>query len=198
MGRLVDPLRERMRVIAVDNRGAGRSDKPDQPYSIAMFATDALAVLDAVGVGRAVVFGLSMGGRVALELALRHADRVSGLVLVSTGARVQRTRARWLMTSVLPRLPIARSAYPQPYHAFRRQLAATGAYDASSRLGEIAVPTLILHGRRDHTAPPVLAEELHRGIAGSGLRWLDGGHLSPLLRQRDRTVAAVTEFVAHG
>ena len=72
------------RVIAFDNIGAGRSSKPNRPYTIEEMADHAAAVLDAAGVRRSGVVGLSMGGMIAQELALRHPDQVHRLVLGCT------------------------------------------------------------------------------------------------------------------
>jgi 3-oxoadipate enol-lactonase len=74
------------RTILLDNRGAGRSDAPPGPYSIPQMADDALAVLDAAGVTIARVFGASMGGMIAQELALNHPERVHSLILGCTAA----------------------------------------------------------------------------------------------------------------
>ena len=71
-------------VIAFDNRGAGRSDKPSGAYSISLLADDAAALLDELGIGGAHVFGMSMGGMIAQELVLRHPERVKTLVLGAT------------------------------------------------------------------------------------------------------------------
>lgn len=73
-------------VITFDNRGTGQSDKPDVPYSIEMFADDAAGVLDHLRIERAHIFGVSMGGMIAQEFALRHARRVKALVLGCTTA----------------------------------------------------------------------------------------------------------------
>jgi len=77
----------RFRCIAFDNRGVGRSDKPDGPYDLEVMGRDAVAVLDAVGVERAHVMGASMGGVLAQILGVRHSGRVRSLVLACTACR---------------------------------------------------------------------------------------------------------------
>jgi 3-oxoadipate enol-lactonase len=72
------------RVVAFDNRGSGETDKPTEPYSIAFFADDTAALMDALGIPMAHVYGQSMGGLIAQEFALRHAQRLHGLVLGCT------------------------------------------------------------------------------------------------------------------
>ena len=71
-------------VIAFDNRGTGRSDKPDIPYTIEMMARDAAGLLEALGIDAAHIYGVSMGGMIAQEFALRYPDKVISLILGCT------------------------------------------------------------------------------------------------------------------
>ena len=82
--RILPGLSASRRVIRFDNRGVGRSDVPDGEWSMEEMADDAVRLLDAAGVESAYVFGVSMGGVIAQEVALRHRDRVCALVLGCT------------------------------------------------------------------------------------------------------------------
>lgn len=81
---LVEALSSKTRLILFDNRGAGRSDKPDIEYSIEMLADDAASFLDALGIEQTNVLGASMGGMIAQEFALRHPGKTIGLMLCCT------------------------------------------------------------------------------------------------------------------
>jgi len=96
-------LGRRFRCIALDNRGSGRSGKPEGPYTLEEMAADAVAVLDAEGVGRAHVVGHSMGSYIAQMLAVEHPDRLRSLTLAGTACRHQPWRlellSRWQETA---------------------------------------------------------------------------------------------------
>ncbi len=183
--------------IAVDNRGAGRSDKPDVLYTIDMMANDAAGVLDSLGVKNANILGLSMGGRIAVALALSRPDLVKSLVLVST--RMKRTKRHgwthrmWL--NLFSRSKARGSKqYPQPYYAFKRQWEASGSYDATDRLHELHIPTLILHGKDDPLVPLKLAEEMQESIEGSKIMIFGGGHLF-FVGQFREFIKTITDFL---
>ncbi len=82
--RQVPALSEHFKTIAFDNRGVGASDKPETPYDIPLMAADALGLLDACDIERAHVCGTSLGGMIALQLALGHPERVDRLILCAT------------------------------------------------------------------------------------------------------------------
>ncbi|MBI2370698.1 MAG: alpha/beta fold hydrolase [Deltaproteobacteria bacterium] len=188
--------RDHYRVIAADTRGHGESAKPAGPYSIAQFAGDWAALLAALGVRQACLVGLSMGGAIAMELALAHPERVAALVLADTWSypdpefcgqldrRVLRgseggveAYAREASTQVFS--PTYRAAHPEAVERYvesRRQLplepllAATRAclaFHIRGRLGAIRVPTLVLVGSEDVLTPPRLARAIHEEIPGS-------------------------------
>ncbi len=186
------------RVITIDNRGVGRSEKPDVPYSIDMMADDAAGLLSALSISRADVLGISLGGRIALGLALKHLEMVRTLILVSTSARTNFSRGMlWSLSNLLQRIPAVRAVgtkYPQPYYAYVRQREASHGYDATSRLGQIEKPTLVVHGLSDRMVPLTLAEELHSGIRGSKLVRIEGGHIESIVKP-EKLVGVVSEFL---
>jgi 3-oxoadipate enol-lactonase len=188
-------LAERYRVLTFDNRGAGRTDKPDIPYTIEMMANDTLGLMDAVGIERANVLGISLGGRIALALTLAHPERVEKLALVSTSARVHRRGWRFRVLGLLSSVSMLQGKYPQPRYAFVRQLDASTTFNCTDRLPEIQASTVVMHGKKDKTAPFALAEEMQRGIRGAKLLPFAGGHLFFLLRERQRFLDATADFL---
>lgn len=80
----IEELSKRYRVLAFDNRGAGRTEAPDGEFSVEQFADDTANLMDALGIDKAYVLGYSLGGMIAQELALRHPEKVEKLILCST------------------------------------------------------------------------------------------------------------------
>jgi pimeloyl-ACP methyl ester carboxylesterase len=187
------------RVIAADNRGAGRSAKPPGPYTIEQMAGDLAGLAAKLGLSRAHVLGISMGGRVALALGLDHPDLVDHLVLVSAGARPGPGRGRVRLGMALSGLPLLRGHDPQPRPAIQAQFEAVSRFDVTGRLAEITQPTLIVHGHSDRIAPAELAQELHDLIPGAQRAELSGGHYLALLpHRRDELVGVVRQFLPPG
>jgi pimeloyl-ACP methyl ester carboxylesterase len=87
---IVARLAEHFTCVRFSNRGTGSSDRPDEPTTIRQMAGDAIALLDALGIERPHVFGVSMGGMIAQELAINYPQRVNGLVLGCTTAGFMR------------------------------------------------------------------------------------------------------------
>jgi 3-oxoadipate enol-lactonase len=195
---ITNELAQHRRVIVFDNRGAGRTDQPDRRYSIELMAGDTAGLMDALSIEQADILGISMGGRIALELTLTHPSRVRRLVLVSTSAagrgKVHMSwpmRLMWLMQWI----PGMHGKYPQAGYAHRRQREAAVRYNATARLNQINVPTLILHGRRDRSLPLPMAEQLHSSIAGSQMQVFRGGHMFCFLAERQAFLTRIDEFL---
>ena len=164
-----------------------------------MMTDDAAGLLTALDIKRADVLGVSMGGRIAMDLAIRYPEMVRSLILVSTTARVTgQTRSSFgLRFGKLTKMITGSGAFgksPQPYHAFIHQLEATAKFDCTDRLGGIGAPTLIMRGERDTLAPRDLVEEVHSGIKGSRLVEFKGGHIF-FLWENKKFTDAVSEFL---
>ncbi|MBX3154864.1 MAG: alpha/beta fold hydrolase [Deltaproteobacteria bacterium] len=143
------------RLLLVDNRGVGRSDATRPPYSTRQLADDVAAVMDAAGIARAHVFGMSLGGMIAQQLALAYPERVDRLVLGCTtpgGPRSHRpgawTRVGQLRAAlspgdrvarILPRLVSAASLRARPeIEALWRELARTEPVAVTGFVGQLA------------------------------------------------------------
>lgn len=169
-------LAKSYRVIAIDNRGAGRSDKPDGVYTIEMMADDTAILINKLGVDRANIIGHSMGGQIALHVAIRHPERVGKLVVVSSSAR---SIHNWVISffGLMRIVPLFSSKYPQPRFAFLRQYNAVSVGNCFDKLHELRLPIVIMHGLKDRVVPFAASEAMHREIAYSRLIAFKGGHL---------------------
>jgi pimeloyl-ACP methyl ester carboxylesterase len=218
-------LAKQFRTIVIDNRGVARSDMPPGPYPIAVMASDALKVLDAAGVESAHVYGISMGGMIAQELTLQHPERVRSLILGCTAAGgpkavladpevTQVIMSRGTMTpeeaaeAAVPfiydkstlrarideDINVRRPWFPKG-EAYIAQLQGIMAWEAYSRLDQIQVPTLVIHGEHDRLVPAGNGKLIAERIAGARLVMLPkASHIYPT----DQTEAAdrtVLEFL---
>ena len=221
---IVPLLAQRFRVLVFDNRGIGDSDKPPGPYTAAQMAGDALAVLDAAGVERAHVLGASLGGAVAQELALRHAERLEKLILVATmsgmtnmhpiPAQTMQLMAeaatlepavalrRFVENALEPepdpalvdRLVELRTANPPDPAGWEAQAGIWSSFDVWDELPSIDVPTLVVQGEGDVVVDPRNAPLLAERIPGAQLRLVPGGHLF-LWNRPAEFAELVTEFL---
>lgn len=192
-------LASAVRVIAPDLRGHGCSETSAGPLTMDQQADDLAALLDHLGIERAVVAGLSMGGYIAFALWRRHADRIRALVLADTRAepdsvvarvnrettmaQVQKTGAAALADTMLPRLLSPSSlATPRIVAAAHKMMAeqpvagivgALGGLrdraDSRPTLPTITAPTLVIAGAEDALTPPADGAALAAAIPGAQL-----------------------------
>jgi 3-oxoadipate enol-lactonase len=162
------------RVLRFDNRGIGASSAPAGPYSSAMLAADAKALVDSLGVRDFHLMGVSMGGMIAQEYALRYPGDLRsvtfGCTYAAPGPFCSRMFAMWA------ELETAMRYMAQPVHAYLAQLAVIQEHDTTTRLGQIAVPTLVLAGDEDILIPVSLSRRIHEAIGGSEWATTKGGH----------------------
>jgi pimeloyl-ACP methyl ester carboxylesterase len=221
---LAEPLAATNRVIAYDNRGSGRSTTTPGPYTTRLLAADAVGLLDVLGIERADVFGMSMGGMIAQELAIGWPDRVGRLVLGCTHAGVRHAtrgpretgRAFAMETDdwgermralapfafagdvdpgLLDAFIAKKSRDVQDPAGYRAQIAAVLDHDSAERLEQICCPTLILTGDDDRVIPGESSRLLHVRIPGSRLEVISGaGHLF-FIERPDETVRLLRNFL---
>jgi pimeloyl-ACP methyl ester carboxylesterase len=219
------------RTIAIDNRDAGDSDPSEGPYSVADMAGDTALFLKELNIEQAYVVGISMGGFIALELALRHPALVSKLVLVSTSGggltNVPANPRLWptfltLRSQNLEPADLVRRVFtlimgpgyaakhpetireittiagyqPISPRGYSRQLRACLFHNAAFRLGQIKVPTLIIHGDKDPLVPIGNGRRLARKIPGAKMYvYPNTGHL-PIIEEARRFNRDVLAFLA--
>jgi pimeloyl-ACP methyl ester carboxylesterase len=211
-------------MITPDLRGHGRSDKPPEPYSMALFAADIVGLLDALGIPAVHVVGLSLGGMIGFQMAVDYPERVLSLTAVNSGPEVvprtfKEKRAIWqrqLLVNLFSRERIAETIggrlFPEPEQAELRQMAiesfaandkaaykaATGAilgWSVRDRLGEIDCPVLLIASDMDYT--PVAAKEVYLAeIPGARLVVIEHSRHAVALDQPEAFNAAVGEFLA--
>lgn len=214
-------LAKAFRVVRYDARGHGRSSAPSGDYALDRLGTDAITILDALGVRRAHVVGLSLGGLTAMWLGLHAPERVGGLVLANTAARIgvpERWEERIAQVQAggveaVVDLAIGRwfseafrAREGDTVAAYRRLLAgcSPAGYagccavlrDADLRddIARIGAPTLIIAGDQDQATTLADAELMRARIPHARLLTLSAAHLSNV-EQPATFTQAVLEFL---
>jgi 3-oxoadipate enol-lactonase len=219
---VLDRLREEFRVITFDNRGSGESDAPAERYALSAMSMDAMRVLDAAGVERAHVFGISMGGVIAQDLAVHHRARVNRLVLGCTGAltpdRMRLSRGRqlsyflpdrwvnaagrsllygqWSKTPAINRdLAVLAGERTTRTGLLGQAWAVSGYAVDFDALRALTAPTLVLHGAKDKVVPVAWGRELAELIPGAQCEVFETAGHNFLPTHAEETSASVIAFL---
>jgi 3-oxoadipate enol-lactonase/4-carboxymuconolactone decarboxylase len=216
----VAALAEHFRVIRVDPRGHGGSPVPEGPYTIDDIGGDVVALLDRLGVERAHVVGVSLGGMVALWMAINHPDRVDRIVPTATAAalpdagfdaraatvREGGTQAiadavlgRWLTPEALAADPARAERMKSwvldtPDEGYAASCDAIATMDLLGGLPAIVAPTLVISGLRDPAIPPEHQVRIAAGVPGARLAAVDAAHI-PNVELPDQVTALILEHL---
>lgn len=204
----LEALEAHFRLLRYDTRGHGGSQATEGAYTLEQLGSDALSLLDTLGLEKVHWVGISMGGMIGQELALNHPDRILSLSLCDTaanlppeaqplwqerieavrtkglGALVEATLERWFTPAFLAGNPpqverIRRQYLATPAAGFIGCVEAIRGLNYLDRLPEIRIPTLIIVGEDDPGTPVAVSEAIHERIAGSQLVVLPkAAHLS--------------------
>ncbi|MBI3913668.1 MAG: alpha/beta fold hydrolase [Chloroflexi bacterium] len=215
-GAQVRALGEMARAFALDLPAHGRSEGAGRA-SIAAYADDVLAFLDARALERAIIVGHSMGGAITQTLALDHADRIAGIALVATGARLR--VAPQILDGILndfdntarliarAQFANAESADMAKVEAQLRDCApavthgdfiACNAFDAMPRVATIRAPALVVCGRDDALTPLKYSEYLAAQIPSAHLVVVENAGHAVMLEKPAEVNRALVEFVQRG
>jgi len=219
--RAMPTLLEHFLVLRVDARGHGGSDAPADDYDLALLASDVACVMDAASLPSATIAGVSLGGMIAMEMALLLPDRVAGLALICTTAtsyrdmwadRIAKVRAEGMgviADMVMGRFLDATFAADNPQLAdtLRRALltmnpagyagcgAAIRDMAVLDRLSGITAPTLVVVGTRDMSTPlEGNGSLILAAIPDARLAEVPGAHISPVEAPREVAQALIDTF----
>jgi pimeloyl-ACP methyl ester carboxylesterase len=202
-------------VYALDLPGHGRSEGAGRS-SIAAYRDFLLAFLDGLGLERVVVIGHSMGGAISLGFALHYPDRLDGLILVGSGARLRVAPA--ILTGILSDFEATvdlvcdyafgpgateqlkrlgrQRLLKTPPEVLHGDYAACDAFDVMERLGEVRCPTLVIGGTADRLTPPKYSVYLRDHIPGAELVLVDAAGHMVMLEKPEVVNKAISRFVA--
>ncbi|HET9626934.1 MAG TPA: 3-oxoadipate enol-lactonase [Kofleriaceae bacterium] len=217
----VEGLAAGFRIVRFDMRGHGASEVGAEPTTIDDLAADALGVLDALGIARAHVAGVSIGGMIAQALAARAPDRALSLILVDTALAIpppqmwidraaqvrahgvasvaDASLARWVSADYLAS-PAGRGLRQMmlrtPAEGYAQAAEALARADLGATTRQLRVPTLVIVGEHDPSTPLAAAEALRDAIPGARLVVIAGALHVPMLDHADETTAAIRGFLA--
>ncbi|HEY2709692.1 MAG TPA: alpha/beta hydrolase [Caulobacteraceae bacterium] len=221
---MIPALAAEHRAIWFDNRGTGQSDS-GRGFTIQQLAQDGLAVMDAAGVERAHIFGVSMGGVIVQELAMQQPGRVTSLIVGCSGAltaekprmpAIMRTLYRlppWALKLLRPSggdhgygsaAPADRVATDQamlakdPYDVtgLIAQAAAIAGYSTTlEAISKLTMPSLVLHGDEDKTVPFAWGEALAAALPNSRFAPIVGAGHNFLVANGEATTKALLDFL---
>lgn len=220
----IPALAAHYRVVAIDIRGHGRSDKPRERYSIAGFAEDVAALIEHLGLGRVHLVGISMGGMIGFQLGVERPELLQSLCIVNSGPEVKaksprdvlEIAKRWSLSRLLSLDTIAkglgRLLFPKPEQAELRRkieerwpqndkraylasLDAIIGWGVRERLARISCPTLVISADHDYT--PVAQKEAYvKEMPNARLLVIeDSRHATPL-DQPQRFNSSLLAFLA--
>ncbi len=202
------------RVLTVDLPGHGKSSGPGRER-MTDYAADLAGLIEGLAIRRVVVVGHSMGGAVALQLALSYPDRVAGLILLGAGARLrvhpdilngivsdpasttaliisQEYAAGTAQASLDRGQRLMQAVDPTVIHS---DFIACDAFDVMAQLGQIAAPTLVIVGAEDRLAPVKYSEYLAKNMPRARLVVIErAGHMV-MLEQPEAVSKAVQEWL---
>jgi 3-oxoadipate enol-lactonase len=217
-------LARRCKVLQLDLRGHGGSPVPPPPYSMSGLASDVQDLFDRLGVRETAWLGVSLGGMIGLTHALAHPGVITRMVLADTTAGyphaahaswrdriaavrqkgmeavVEGTIGRWFTPDFVAR-------QPETVERFRSVIRGTApdgfigcceaiiGYDVHSRLGQIAVPTLVLVGAEDQATTPDMARAIVDGIPGARLHVIEAAAHQSNIEQPEAFNTALEQFL---
>ena len=220
----VEYFSDRYQVIVFDVRGHGQSSKPAGPYSVPLLAADTVSMLNALGIGPVHAVGISMGGMIALQLALDHPQAVRSLVIVNSGAEfvVRNLKERmqvWQRFLIVRLLGMRKMGevlggrlFPKPEQeglrevfverwakndprAYQEAMRAIVGWSVVDRLGDIGCPTLVIASDNDYT-PVAEKEAIVDQIAGAELVVMEDARHAVTAEQPEQFNAVLEGFLS--